>query len=101
MAGGVLVLLGLNLKEGERHKARFIGTGMHGGVIYIRGGVEDYQLGKEVGTSEPDEADLKLLKGLADRYAAYFGADSGEIMKHGFVKLTPRYLRPYGRLSAY
>ena len=37
MAGGILVLLGLNLKEGEHHRANFIGTGMHGGVIYLRG----------------------------------------------------------------
>ena len=37
MAGGVLILLGLNLGEGEHHRARFIGTGMHGGVIYLRG----------------------------------------------------------------
>ncbi|MFQ5826355.1 MAG: hypothetical protein ACE5IA_03265, partial [Dehalococcoidia bacterium] len=33
MAGGVLVLLGLNLKDGESHRASFIGTGMHGGAI--------------------------------------------------------------------
>jgi glutamate synthase domain-containing protein 3 len=33
MAGGVLVVLGLELQEGEPHRARFIGTGMHGGVI--------------------------------------------------------------------
>ena len=37
MAGGIIVILGLNLKEGEKCKARFVGTGMHGGVIYERG----------------------------------------------------------------
>ena len=37
MAGGIMVILGLNLKEGEKCKARFVGTGMHGGVIYERG----------------------------------------------------------------
>ncbi len=36
MAGGVLVILGLTLDKGERHHANFIGTGMHGGVIYLR-----------------------------------------------------------------
>ena len=101
MAGGVLVLLGLNLKEGEKHKALFIGTGMHGGVIYIRGSVEDYQLGKEVGISKPDKEDIKLLEQLVGRYAKYFGANTGEIMQREFIKLTPRYLRPYGRLYAY
>ena len=36
MAGGIMVILGLNLKEGEKCSARFVGTGMHGGVIYER-----------------------------------------------------------------
>ncbi len=49
--------LGLTLKEGEQHKARFIGTGMHGGVIYIRGDIDDHQLGKEVDRAELDDED--------------------------------------------
>ena len=52
MAGGILVLLSINLKERERHKANFIGTGMYGGVIYLRGTLNDFQLGKEVGMAE-------------------------------------------------
>ena len=36
MAGGVILVLGLNLHKGECCKARFVGTGMHGGVIYER-----------------------------------------------------------------
>jgi glutamate synthase domain-containing protein 3 len=101
MAGGVLVLLGLTLKEGEQHQARFIGTGMHGGVIYLRGGVSDFQLGKEVGRAEPDEADGELLEQLVGRYAGYFGLNTGQIMNQPFVKLFPRWLRPYGRLYTY
>jgi len=45
-AEGILICLGLNLREGEYHKAEFSGTGMHGGFIYIRGNVEDYLPGK-------------------------------------------------------
>src|SRR3990172_4806482 len=41
MAGGVLLVLGLDLAEGEGHQANFIGTGMHGGVIYMRGRFEE------------------------------------------------------------
>ena len=62
MAGGILILLGLNLGEGEYHKAKFIGTGMHGGVIYLRGNVEEYQLGKEVGVAELEEKDYQILQ---------------------------------------
>jgi len=101
MAGGILILLGLNLKEGERHKANFIGTGMHGGVIYLRGSVDDFQLGKEVGIAQLEEKDCQILWEFVGEFAAYFGYDAGEILKNNFIKLFPRWLRPYGRLYAY
>jgi len=101
MAGGILILLGLNLKEGERHKANFIGTGMHGGAIYIRGDVEEFQLGKEVGVAELDENDYLVLKRLVGEFANHFGYDAEGILNHKFIKLFPLYLRPYGRLYAY
>jgi glutamate synthase domain-containing protein 3 len=101
MAGGVMVLLGLNLKEGEKHPAKFIGTGMHGGVIYFRGTVDDYQLGKEVGVAELDEKDREILNQLVAEYCSYFNYDINAVMNRNFIKLYPRYLRPYGRLYAY
>jgi len=101
MAGGILILLGLNLAEGEYHKARFIGTGMHGGVIYLKGSVEDYQLGKEVGVAELEEKDYSILHGFIDEFAAHFAYETEEIVTHKFIKLFPRWLRPYGRLYAY
>jgi glutamate synthase domain-containing protein 3 len=100
MAGGILVLLGLNL-ENDRHLAKYIGTGIHGGVIYISGTVEEYQLGREVGVKEADEADLKVLNGLIKEYAAFFNQDGEAIAARKFIKLFPRYLRPYGTLYAY
>jgi len=101
MAGGILILLGLDLKEGERHKANFIGTGMHGGVIYLSGTVDDFQLGKEVGIAELEEKDRQILQQFVGEFAAHFGYDAGKILKHKFTKLFPLWLRPYGRLYAY
>jgi glutamate synthase domain-containing protein 3 len=101
MAGGILILLGLNLGEGEYHKAKFIGTGMHGGVIYLRGRIKEYQLGKEVGIAPLEEKDYQLLQQFVGEFAAHFGYETGEILKRGFIKLFPQWLRPYGRLYAY
>jgi glutamate synthase domain-containing protein 3 len=101
MAGGILVLLGLTLGESEHHLARFIGTGMHGGVIYMRGSVEGYQLGKEVDIAEPEEKDHQVIRPLVEEFAAHFGYDAEAILTHKFIKLYPRWLRPYGRLYAY
>ena len=101
MAGGVLILLGLNLDSDEHHRARFIGTGMHGGVIYLRGNVNDYQLGKEVGVAELEEADYQVLRRYVGEFVARFGYGTEKILAHRFIKLFPRWLRPYGRLYAY
>ncbi len=100
MAGGVMVLLGLNLGEGEGHRAHFVGTGMHGGAIYLRGAIEEHRLGREVGVGEPDEEDRALLRELVGEFAGHFGYDAGEILEGPFVKLWPLWLRPYGRLYA-
>ena len=96
MAGGIVILLGLNLKQGERHRARFIGTGMHGGVIYIRGMVDDFQLGKEVGIAGLNEEDNKVLQTHVTQFSSHFGYDADYILDHKFVKLFPLWLRPYG-----
>jgi glutamate synthase domain-containing protein 3 len=101
MAGGIVILLGLNLGAGEKHKARFIGTGMHGGVIYLRGTVEEFQLGKEVGVAELDDEDQANLQKYVGQFSDYFGYSLDEILKHKFIKLFPLWLRPYGRLYAY
>ena len=94
-------MLGLNLQEGERYKAKFVGTGMHGGAIYLRGDIEQYQLGKEVGVAELDENDNTVLQKLVGDFAGYFSYNAEKILNHKFIKLYPKFLRPYGRLYAY
>jgi glutamate synthase domain-containing protein 3 len=101
MAGGIVVVLGLTLNGEDCHRARFVGTGMHGGVIYLRGQINDYQLGKEVGVSQPNRKDRAILRELVTRFAGHFGFDAEEILAGRFVKLFPLYLRPYGRLYTY
>ncbi len=101
MAGGVLMVLGLSLRPGEHHTASYIGTGMHGGTMYIRGELADHQLGKGVGRVPLDEADEHLIADLVHRYAAHFDRDAAEILDGSFIKLVPLSLRPYGRLYAY
>ena len=97
MAGGVILVLGLNLKGGERYKARFVGTGMHGGVIYVRG--EMTHLGKEVEAMDPDENDMHLIQGLVKEFCNHFNLE--DIMNKEFTKIVPVSHRPYGRLYAY
>jgi glutamate synthase domain-containing protein 3 len=101
MAGGVLVILGLALRPGERHIANFIGTGMHGGVMYVRGEVADYQLGKEVGQAPLEDSDYTLLTELTGEFVAHFGYNVEAVLDQPFTKLIPLSSRPYGQLYAY
>lgn len=100
MAGGVLILLGLNLKDGEEIVGEYCGTGMHGGVMYIRGEVEPYKLGKEVKSVEMAQKDYEVLGKYVTKYCAYFGGDPDEILSTKFSKLIPFNKRPYGNLYA-
>jgi glutamate synthase domain-containing protein 3 len=101
MAGGILVILGLTLKAGEHHKARFVGTGMHGGIIYVRGEVPANHLGKEVKIVSVNESDLRLIQSLVKEFCGYFNIDFDEIMRGKFSKIVPFSHRPYGSVYAY
>ena len=101
MAGGTLILLGLTLEADQPHAANFIGTGMHGGVIYLRGSVADHQLGKEVGRADLDDNDLRELRVYVTEFAGHFGYNADEILSQKFTKLFPLHLRQHGALYAY
>ncbi len=101
MAGGILILLGLNLGEAESHRANFVGTGMHGGVIYLRGHIDDFRLGKEIGMAELNDSDYRVLETYIGEFAGYFGYNTGDILNHKFTRLSPLWLRPYGRIYTY
>ena len=99
MAGGILVVLGLTLKDGEEHKARFVGTGMHGGKMYIHGKVT--HLGREVEIAGIEDSDRRLLHSIISEYCNYFDFDTSEVMTHDFAKVIPITKRPYGKLYAH
>jgi glutamate synthase domain-containing protein 3 len=101
MAGGIVVVLGLTLNGENCHRASFVGTGMHGGIIYVRGRINEHQLGREVGVGRLSRKDRAILRDLVAQFAAHFGFDAEEILAGRFVKLVPLYLRPYGRLYTY
>ncbi|MFA5844345.1 MAG: hypothetical protein WC971_05875 [Coriobacteriia bacterium] len=101
MAGGLLVLLGTRTQFPDQPiVGSFVGTGMHGGVIYLRGGVEPWQCGKEVGIFTADEDDLSRLRPILEDHCGAFGLDLADMMSVPFTKLVPTSHRPYGKLYA-
>lgn len=102
MAGGMLVLLGMNTQfQDDPIAGSFLGTGMHGGVIYVRGTVEPWQCGKEVGISEATDADMAALKPILEDYCVALGEDVDKVLAQPFTRIAPVSHRPYGKLYAY
>lgn len=101
MAGGLLVVLGLRRGPGEPVTGEYLGTGMHGGEIFLRGEVEPWRLGREVGPVPVDDAAWDRLRPLLEEYAAEFGADPAEFPREGFTRLVPVSHRPYGKVYVY
>ena len=99
MAGGIILALGLNLKEGEKCQSRFICTGMHGGVLYQRGIIFTPEAGTKV---EPvGKRDMKTITKLVNDYCGYFGGDVKAILSAKFYKILPISKRPYEKLFSH
>ena len=101
MAGGLLVLLSMNSRLEGPLVGGYLGTGMHGGTIYVRGEVEPWQCGKEVGVFPANEADVAELTPILKEYCEDMGMDLDEVLSAQFTKLVPVSHRPYGKLYTY
>ena len=99
MAGGIILLLGMFSDKPDAPIAgRSLGTGMHGGVIYVRGDAPQDQLGPGLQTQPVDDEDLKVITGLVKDYAKELKLDSKAILNENFVKIRPFSHRPYGNM---
>jgi len=87
MAGGMLIVLGLK-SDGRPLVGEWLGTGMHGGLIYLRGNVEPCQLGREVGISAITDDEWHYLKEILAEYKNDFGL-SQEFTREEFQKFYP------------
>ncbi len=119
MAGGAIILLGMHSGMPDAPiTGRNLGTGMHGGVIYLRGRVPEHQLGPGLAMEPVDDADREFLRAhvadFAAEFAGEFGVVSGAdgapdgpadagalaeaILSGPFVKIRPFSHRPYGNM---
>ncbi|MEM2099388.1 MAG: hypothetical protein QXU99_06600 [Candidatus Bathyarchaeia archaeon] len=99
MAGGIILILGLTLPEGERCKARFVGTGMHGGVIYERGDL--LEVCEDIRVLPTRQRDMSLIDSLVREFCSYFHYKFDDIINVQFKKIIPKSTRPYGKLYSH
>jgi len=97
MAGGRVVVL--NLEKVKVSPVGYsVGTGIHGGAIFVRGEVEEHQLGTGAIFAELDVSDETFLKEVFEEYSRYFDTDLGDIVAGEFVKITKKEHRPFAKL---
>ena len=98
MSGGTIVLLGLNMKRGDKLFGTHCASGMHGGKIFVRGAFPKENLSPNIKVSSLNEEDKKELEKYVRNYCKYFGEDYDSVMSKPFKKLTPVTSRPYANL---
>lgn len=120
MAGGVIIVLGLDFHDAiiDRKKPvtreninprriknyegeivqSYLGGGIHGGTIYIRGDVPDYSLGVYATKDEFAEKDTEILAPILERFAELFNVPIGLIWSKKFSKIRPLSARPFGKI---
>ncbi len=99
MAGGALILLGMFSDKPDAPIAgRSLGTGMHGGVIYVRGDVPEHLLAPNLRVEAAEAADMSFVREQVEQFAGELGCDAGEILSGAFNRITPVSHRPYGNM---
>jgi glutamate synthase domain-containing protein 3 len=93
MAGGLLIVLGLTgvppIEE------RGVGSGIHGGEIYIRGPVDSYNLGVGAKQTPATEEQKMMIKPIIEDFARVFGIDAKELIRSEFTRISPASARPF------
>lgn len=92
-AGGTIIVLGL---DGE---TPLLGcnpcAGMHGGAVFVRGGVEGIPLPAHITVSEATASDMEAILPHLQLSAERFGWDLEDILSVPFSVLSPKTHRPY------
>ena len=93
-AGGIIIVLGL-YSEGAP-VFHFLGTGMHGGKIFLRMDEMPDDLPEQVVVRKATPEDMAGIKAYVDEFSAYFGVDG--VFDKPFYVLTPNTKNPYKQL---
>lgn len=98
MAGGTLIVLGLENPYNQPLVGAHCATGMHGGRIFLRGEFPEEHISEHISVLDLDEKDRADLERHVRTYCERFGADFDNVMDAPFHKLIPTTSRPYANL---
>ena len=94
MAGGILIVLG---RENDQPPVdeRGVGTGIHGGEIFIRGEVPDHILGIGAEKKPFTKEDRETIRPYIEKYCREFGINEPDLFRDEYVHIGPSSARPF------
>lgn len=95
-AGGIIIIL--NQDNKEKSIGEYAATGMHGGVMYIRGNLADYRFPSQVLVEKATKEDLESISSYLKNYEKFFNKDLTKLLVDDFIKVTPNSNNPYKQL---
>ncbi|MBO4989063.1 MAG: glutamate synthase [Clostridia bacterium] len=96
-AGGIIVLLGLHT-DGLPIIGNFCGSGMHGGVMYLRCKDLPHGVPEQISVEKKRGTDIPEIKEIVKDYCGKFDLDADALLDADFCILTPNTANPYQRM---
>jgi glutamate synthase domain-containing protein 3 len=97
-AGGIIVVLGQN-EDGLPIINNFCGTGMHGGVMYLRCEKLPHKIPNQISSEVKYGEDIEELKEILHDYCSYFPEfDEDKLLKANYTVLQPNSKNPYKQM---
>lgn len=93
MAGGIIVVLGL--KGAQPISEKGVGSGIHGGEIFVRGPVDDLCLGGGARQAPISDEQRKILMPIIEDFALSFGMDAKPLMTAEYTRIAAASARPF------
>jgi glutamate synthase domain-containing protein 3 len=95
LAGGLLVVLGLDRPSGQPLVGGYLASGIHGGEIYLRAALDEMPHMPYLAIQSVENDGLKPIAAIVKQFAETFGGNAEEILAGPFTRLTPISHRPF------
>ncbi len=93
MAGGIIIVLGLKGKPPIAEQG--VGSGIHGGEIFVRGQVDDRCLGSGAKQAPVTEEQKAMIRPIIEDFAESFGIDAAPLLASDYTRIAATSARPF------
>jgi glutamate synthase domain-containing protein 3 len=93
MAGGIIIVLGLG--KGQPISEQGVGSGIHGGEIFVRGRVNDLCLGNGARQTPVTDEQKAMIRPIIEDFAKSFGIDAAPLLASEYTRIAAISARPF------